>query len=450
MLTIPFEVLSVSWPRPIDQRDGRWVSEPEWNAPAAPLRPQPAWTLVDGQPLWLIDWCAVFRSGGMGGGGEMRDFHIVFRVRVLADGPLAFWSDDGCIIRRAGRIVHEDREAHPLRPAELDVHAGDVLEIAHWQLYGEWKWAAASPGAVLTDPLGPFRAALPAVEERLRRPEGPPLKLFTSGAGPLRAVLAVYSMVLNGYAPDGVLLYGGHQWSARARDLFRELLPFAREVDSGEVLLRARTLGGGQLADWCRRYWWVFKSCMALLQPPEEFAVIDDDVVVLDPVDDALAALQERELVFTPDIDWSAIYLRVWGRVLRVGDLRGNGIFNAGLYWCRRVLDARALAAAMSRVPPHAWQPYHWEQGFIATVYAPRTCLALPRQRYFFPLIEGLPGGMLGYDYAANPCGFTSVHFGGVVKPDDMSAALIAGAVLTRRPLALTAPEPRLVAALAS
>jgi hypothetical protein len=42
---------------------------------------------------------------------------------------------------------------------------------------------------------------------------------------------------------------------------------------------------------------------------------------------------------------------------------------------------------------------------------------------------------MLGYDYAANPCGFASVHFGGLAeKPTDSVARLLAADILGRSP----------------
>ena len=431
MLTIPFELLSCSWPHPMGQRDGRWESEPEWDAPPAPLRPQPIWTLIDGEPVWLIDWCALFRAGGMGW-GEMRGFHVVFRIRIEVDGRFAFWADDGCIIRRGGQVVFEDRWAHRAARAELQVARGEVLEIAQWQLLGEWVWGARAADESPGDPAQPFRQASPAVRDRLLRPEGPPVKIFTSGGAPLRAVLAIYSLVLNGYSPSGVLLYGGDQWSSRARDLFDELLPFARRMDPDELVLTARALGGPQLADMARRYWWVGKACAALLDPTAEFALIDDDVVVLDRVDDALAAFASHDLVFTPDNDWTGAYLQMWSAASGVADLHGNGLMNAGLYWGRHAFDPWELARIMVRVPPEGQPAHFWEQGLIAATYAARPCFALSPQRYLFPVRDGLPGGMIGYDYQDNPCRFASVHFAALAKPCDVAAGLIAARALAR------------------
>jgi hypothetical protein len=447
MLTIPFELLSCSWPRPVEEEAGRWISEPEWDAPAAPFRPQPQWRMVDGEPAWTIDWCTLFR-GGMESlvGSEMRRFHVVFRIRAAETGRLVFWDDDGSIVRLGGRVVHEDRSAHELRRAEVEVQAGDVLEVAHWQSHGEWIWCARSPSGPAADAeevLAPHRDA---VGERVRAGGGPPLKLYTDGRNPLRAVVAAYSVVLNGYAPSAVLLYGSHQWSPAAAQLFHAALPFAEVVETARVLSAARSLGGQTLAEMARRYWFVMKACVALLDGPWEFGLVDDDLFVLDPVDDALEAFRAHDLVFIPDCDHAREYHRAWGNVFRQHSPSPASRFNAGLYWCRRTDDPRRLAARMAQVRPDRCAPWVWEQGFIATAYAHSPLHELPTQRYFYPLFDGLPGGTLGYDYAGNPCGFASLHFGGLPdKPGDDAMRYLGPQLLGRR--AARAAEPGLALA---
>ena len=67
----------------------------------------------------------------------------------------------------------------------------------------------------------------------------------------------------------------------------------------------------------------------------------------------------------------------------------------------------------------------------FAALFAGDRTLELSTQRYFYPLFDGLPGGILGYDYARNPCGFASVHFGGLVeKPGDTVALFLAPEIL--------------------
>jgi hypothetical protein len=87
----------------------------------------------------------------------------------------------------------------------------------------------------------------------------------------------------------------------------------------------------------------------------------------------------------------------------------------------------------MLRVPPGPINAMDWEQGIIASEYASgRTC-RLPSQRYFYPFFDGLPGGVAGYDYAANPCGFASIHFGALRhKPDDRTTLTLAPQLFAR------------------
>jgi hypothetical protein len=148
------------------------------------------------------------------------------------------------------------------------------------------------------------------------------------------------------------------------------------------------------------------KACIALLYPPKEFCVLDDDLFVIDSVADALEHFRHA---------------------------MPTGTFNAGLYWCRQVHDSRRIAGDMLRSRPAAWMPFLWEQGFIASTYARSSVVSLPSQRYLFPVFDGLPGGMLGYDYANNPCGLASVHFGGLGdKPSDAIMAYLAPEILGR------------------
>ena len=74
-----------------------------------------------------------------------------------------------------------------------------------------------------------------------------------------------------------------------------------------------------------------------------------------------------------------------------------------------------------------------WEQGFIASEYASGRACRLPSQRYFYPFFDGLPGGVLGYDYATNPCDFASIHFGALRhKPDDLTTLTLAPELFAR------------------
>lgn len=389
----------------------------------------------------MIDWREVFdgslkRWTGTRG-GEMRNFHVVFRIRIAVSGQLIVWDDDGSIIRRRGEILHSDRSMHPMTRFEIEVKEGDELEIAQWQSHGGWLWGARQEHSEFPDLAQPrpvFEPFIRTAEERLLHSSGPALKLFCNGSSPIRTALCVHSLILNGYAPREVCLYGEHQWPPANRALLTSLLPFARVVSTDDFLRDLTALGSPQLAEWARQHWFVMKACVALLHPPAESCLMDDDVFVLDSLDDALGALRECDLVYTRDVDHGRRYLPVWGGVFGTPAALPTGDFNAGLYWLRTSGDPRAQAQAMLQVEPQRVQPMDWEQGFIAISYANRPSLALPGERYFYPYYDGLPGGMLGYDYAANPCGFASLHFGGLAeKPTEFDSLLLAPQILARK-----------------
>ncbi|MEW6735050.1 MAG: hypothetical protein AB1489_27415 [Acidobacteriota bacterium] len=439
MLETPFDIISCSWPRPVKQLDGQWISEPEWNAPLMSSLPQPSWQSIQDEACWIIDWCDFFsgglRSQGASLAGEMRGFHVVFKLRINGSGTLVFWDDDGCVIRHNGNIIHTDPSAHTLKRNEISVQMGDHLEIAQWQHYGGWVWGAKLILAeeneqALSDLLLPY---LDIVQQRLKKPNGPPLKTYFSGQTPLRTVVSLYSMILNGYSPTKVLVFGEHQWSQQNRQLFAKLLPFAQVISMNSVFKHIQALRVPRLAEFARRHWFVLKTCIALLYPPKEFCLMDDDIFVLDSVADALHAFETHNLVFTPDADHGEAYLAAWGWIERENRILSTGRLNAGLYWLRNSYSTRRLAAHMTHVLPSNIHSWVWEQGFIAVQYNDETNLQLPSERYFYPVFDGLPGGVLGYDYAHNPCGFTSIHFGGLAtKPSDSQALVLAQEILNR------------------
>jgi hypothetical protein len=389
-----------------------------------PYTPQPSWRNVAGEFCWMIDWRAFF--------GEMRGFHVVFEIELLASGNLAFWADDGSIIKRGKRVVaHQDRTAHPLRRNMISVVAGERLRIASWQLYGEWLWGAClCPPINVASPIESLLRFLPMTNRRLREGSGPSLKMFTDGSSPARTVLSVYSMILNGYAPRSVLLFGEHQWSAEARSLFDRCLPFAEIVETAAVCWAINHARAAAVANSAMRAWWVMKTCVAFFTDPREFCMMDDDVFVLARVEDALCGFTTADLVYQGDMDHSDAYMRVWG-LPRTGSRLPTGRFNAGLYWMRNTFNEIDIARRMLRVSPESTWHVAWEQGFIATLFAAGRSLELPSQRYFYPLLDGLPGGILGYDYRNNPSGFTTVHFGGLPeKPSDAVALWLADEIL--------------------
>lgn len=439
MLQPPYDIISCSWPRPIEQRNNQWASEPEWDAPLMPVLPQPYWELLNDELCWMINWRDTFRQGlkiwNLTMGGEMRDFHIVLHLRVKKSGTLVFWDDDGSIIRKNGVIIHSDRSAHSLTSHEIEVKEGDLLDVAQWQFGWDWIWGAyiiPTNGHMTPSPLDILMPYLQQVQQRLRQPEGPPLKVYTHGRTPISTIVAIYSMVLNGYVPSAVYLFGENDWNQRARRLFDALLPFVHIVPANQVLAHLQTLGGHRLADMANHHWFVMKFCIGILYPPEVCCLMDDDVYVLERLDEALAASKEYDLVYAPDQDLGPAYLATWGRIFgHRGPLRTNKC-SAWLYWVKNVFEPQHLAHRAQQVLPGK-DPPAWEQGLIALAYVNKHILELPSQRYPFAIFQGLPGGITGYDYKLNPCGFRAIHFGGLFeKPSDGAALHLASQILGR------------------
>src|SRR5215213_6890298 len=425
----PFKVVDCSWPRPVEESDGYWISDVEWDAPAMLTLPEPTWTTINRDRCWTIDWHQFF-------GGEMRGFHVVFRLKVNRDGRLVYWADDGCVIRRGGEIIYSDRTGHRPARGEVGVSAGDCLEVAQWQNYGGWLWGAwvDPPPPSVSRAAAELTPYLTIVQERLARPNGPVLKMHTHGAAPIRALVGLYSMILNGYVPDGVQIFGAHQWDQRARDLFTKLAPFADVVSTEQFLDDLEAIGGPRLADITRQHWFVMKAFVTLLHPPRVSCLMDDDVFILASVNDALEALQTCDLVFAPDVDHGSSYRDVWPGIDPGSSPVATGTFNAALYWIRSVVDPSEIARHALRSDPAAvtWA-YHWEQGLIAMLYAQRNTRRLPTQRYLYPAFDGLPAGTLGYDYTGNPCGFASIHFGAdFPEPSDAEALQLVPQLLGR------------------
>lgn len=397
----------------------------------------PAWHTreIDGLRCEVIDWCEHFRNElhrDARAIDEMRGFCVVFSLRVERNGSLICFSEGACVVRRNGCLVVDDREPHPMGRRELAVLAGDRLDIAHFHWRGGWLWAAClkptSPTkATNLAVLEPYRLA---VCEALEHPNGPPLKIYTNAAQPFRCAVSLYSMILNGYQPSAVHIFGEYQWNGLRRRAMETLFPFAtivsqKHVDTSLVGLDAR------LCALARRLPLAMKLCISLFIPPLDFCYADDDVVILEPVSDALELHSKCELVYAPDRDYGEAYQKIWCPE-RLTPLP-TGDFNGGLYFMRNDARLHEQAQALLTVSPDQYSPWTWEQGFYAWQFAGARTASLPTQRYFYPVHDGLPGGLRGYDWDGNPCRFVSVHFGGPTqKPTDDDARALANEILGR------------------
>jgi hypothetical protein len=433
-------LIACSWPRPVIYVDREWLSLPEWEAPAMARLPEWHEHVIDGAVCQLIDWRQEFTGGldlfGSHMSGEMKGFHVVFRLRAERSGVLIFFDDDGTIVRQNGTVVHEDRQAHPLTRHALPVRAGDQLEIAQWQYHGDWMWAGAiqSESERLDRDVALFAPYLPRVEQALLRPNGPVLKTYCAAAEPVRSALCVYSMILNGYRPAAVQVYGEGQWDARRRAAVQSLLPFAEIVPTWRVE-QALAAHDRRLLAMARQTWSAMKIAVALFLPPFEYCLLDDDIFVLDRMDDALDRFATHDLVYAPDWNHDFNYRRIW--LPDRAEPLPSGNVNTGLYLARNRRNPALQIQRLLKTPPDGHQVWLWEQGFVASEFADDPISALPSQRYFYPYFDGLPGGVLGYDWRANPCGFATVHFGGLrCKPDDDVARTLAADILGRNRIA--------------
>ena len=423
--TTPYELLSCSWPFPFEE--GRFV--PCWHAQLTHLRPNLEWRSAAGSVYWSIDWSEVFRKGAKHS-GEARNVGVVFRIRVNATGTLRFWCSGPCAILRDAVLLSDDRCSHQ---GHIDVAIGDILDIAVAQGERGWSWGATvdsaeKPGQELT---GRY---LPHVQARLVNAAGPPLKIFTDARHPMRTVISLYSMILNGYAPAEVLVYGDYQWNAFASRLLRQFLPFATFVPLESIHRDVCAVAPASLVELAQQHWFIMKSCVSLLCGPAEFCMMDDDLFILKSLDVPLALSNRHDFVFVPEADNAALYSSIWGHVFGPTVPSATSRVNTALYWLRMRKDRAQAAELMLRGVDRRDAAWAWEQGFYAHLFADDSICELPAESYCYPFVVGLPGGMLGYDYANNPCGYTMVHFGGSVeKPNDQIALHLMPQILDRR-----------------
>jgi len=443
MLSSPYEIIWCSWPRPAEVEGGRWTSDPEWDAPEMTSHPGQCLEWVAGHWRWVLDWSGFLHSSLIQVDRLQRDlrgFHAVWRLRMRYSGTLVV-PDGGSWIRCDGRVLHCQRRLDMPGECEVRVRAGEVLEVAQVHGEGRWRWWAGlqdeGPDNATEDPavimLQPYLARASA---QLNGALGPPLKVFSDGRAPLRLIVAIYSMILNGgCAPVEVYLFGEHQWDDRTRALVARLLPFARVVATTTVLERLHHLGGPQLVRKANRSWVVLKLGSLLLMPPTEFCAMDDDVLVLDRIDDALQSFKEHNLVYLTDQDWQARYFATWGSVFpEAPQPLPTARLNAGLCWIRNQHNPKDIAERCLQVGIRS--AVAWEQGFSAMIFANDACEELPLQRYVSPIMDGIPGGIIDYNYQTNPCRFAAIHlcgFSWLNKLSDGAVLLLAEDVLMDR-----------------
>ncbi len=422
---LPFDLLHCSWPFP-------WTPDsntPLWAAQPTHLRPAPDWCQFGGHDYWTLDWGELFR-GGDRYLGTMPGFGVIFQVRIQTAGQFAFTSGGHCEIRRGPEELYRGL---PLPDAAVAVAPGDILQIAVAHGPDDWRFGGRiePTGKAGTDLANVY---LPRVLERLLHPDGPPLKVFTDARNPMRTVISIYSMILNGYSPKHVYIYGSYQWKPFVNTLLGKFLPFATPVLFSGIEEQVTRFAPGILTETAKDHWYLMKSCVSLLCEPSVFCMMDDDLFILDSVATPQALAGERDFVFVPERDNSLLYGSIWGSEFDHPSLAATGRVNTALYWLNMQKDRKEVADRMVRGLGKLENKWAWEQGFYAHLFAGDKLHELPAASYWYPFFCGLPGGMAGYDYANNPCGFTMVHFGGdVEKPSDATALQLMPQILGRK-----------------
>ncbi len=151
MFEPPYELISCSWPHPLQQVDGRWAFELEWDVPQMSIRPELYWEEIHGELCWTVNWSRFFRSHLFRhehsqrfplANGEMLGFSIIFCIKIRASGILVIWNDERSIMRLNGQIIRKDCNASPVLRYEIKVNEGDTLEIAQMHFNKNWQWSA--------------------------------------------------------------------------------------------------------------------------------------------------------------------------------------------------------------------------------------------------------------------------------------------------------------------
>jgi hypothetical protein len=405
MLAQPFQILECSWPRPASLEGSLWCSEPEWDTPVMPFRPRCHLELLQRCWCWVINWSNFLHFDlrrdvtGKTIERDLPDFYCIWRIQMQQSGILLF-QGEGCYIRRNTQVCYACPATTPAVKGSLAVQKGDMLEIAQLHSTGYWQWWASLHSEDLTtlsaDPVSILDPYLQSVQEHLCAPNGPALKLFSEGQDALRLVIGVYSLILNGsYRPSKILLFGEHQWDQATRALFYRLLPFVQFVPTSLVLSSIERLGSTLLLSRVQAYPEAMKVAANLLYSPQQFCYMDDETLILGRLDDALSAFKTHHYVYSQ--------LPTERR-------------NAGLYWLHETRDPQAVAHACTLIPTSMW-----ERGFVKALFAHTSRFQLSNQRYLCPVTDGIPGGLLGYDYRHNPCGFACLHLCHLAPQDKLS-----------------------------
>lgn len=421
-LLAPYDLLSCSAPIAASGDGVIWSSAPVWDAPQITPVVQPVWNADAEIPSYttdinrLVDHASPRPSGGIS--SPWLNHHVIMRIRLRRTGDLVLRTSSACVIRHAGRVVAEQRRSHALAadPIVLNLVDGDVLDIALW--CGKDGWSLAVDAAPISPDIPSLDVYLPAVLRRLESPDGPPLVLTTDGLMPNRLALAVYSLILNGFAPSAVEIYGEHRWPELQRQRINELLPFARIVPTTQFRQRVRDSAGPTL-DRPLDEDVVFDTAVLLLGGGPEACCITDDLVVLEPLTGALKQFRGADLVgctTTTPAD-----LQPWIDLLDFDEPSAAAHLAFDLFFRRATADPADLLLDLVSLTPYEAQEAAndparmdistWQRSAIAFCFSDAAIASLPTGTLPDPA-DTPPGGPFGYDLTTNPDRRIALRFG--------------------------------------
>jgi SAM-dependent methyltransferase len=271
----------------------------------------------------------------------------------------------------------------------------------------------------------------PLAAEAARRiaiPNGPPVAVYCDGNSPVRAAIAIYSLILNGYGPEKVALFGEHRWSEETKAFLQASLSFAEFPATESLRSAVRRAGGETLEGMIGGNDFGLRAAMALFVSNEEMCILEDDVVVLDGLDEGVNRLRTHDLVFAPAIDKGRQFRKRWPTARKLPRPLATADFGGGLYWLRPVTHPGLIAQQILRLSmPSGGNPDRdWLNGLIALAYARHDIWKLPEQLHIntASALEATPKQLvqlrqtiLSYDFQRNPSRLGSVCLAPPLQP---------------------------------
>jgi hypothetical protein len=305
-----------------------------------------------------------------------------------------------------------------------------------------------------------------AAAGRMVIPNGPTVAVYSDGTSPVRTAIAIYSLVLNGYAPHSVKVFGEHRWSEGTKAFFQASLPFAEIPATEELRSAIRRAGDKALERMIAENDFGLRAAMALFVSNDEMCILEDDVVIIDGLDEGVNRLRTHDLVYAPANDKGRQFRMRWPTVRKLPTALIAADFGGGLYWLRPTSHPALIAEYILQlaVPSGGEPDSDWLNGLIALSYARYDVWKLPEHLHTnAATVSGdtheqqaqLREKLLSYDYQHNPMRLCSICLDSPLRPlSDREALALVPSLFARsatrlaesptRSLTLQAAKPRL------